>query len=612
MDRRGRSVSRFRLRLCLVAILCVGAVGAATARAAEFGRFLPPDKAFRFSAHAAPGVAELSWRIAKGYYLYKRRFEVKSDNAVLGAVVFPSGQTEDDPNFGKVIVYHRAVTLKVPIDRAPASGPLHIAVTYQGCAESGLCYAPITKHVSLSLPAAPPGGAAATSHSSGGVTGATTVSRQGRLANLVEHANPAWFVLVFFGLGLLLAFTPCVLPMVPVLAGVIGGESGRLSARRGLALSLVYVLAMALVYTAAGVGAGFAGTGLQGVFEAPWIIGLFAAIFVVLAGGLFGLYALRLPRAMTDRLTRWSGRQRGGTWVGAGFMGALSALIVSPCVAAPLAGALIVIGQSGEPVRGGIALFALALGMGAPLVVFGTVAGRLLPRAGGWMTVVERLLGVAMLAYAVWLLGRIVPAPLTLVLWGLTGIVAALFLGVFERQDREAGPGARLARAAGIGALLWAVALVVGGAAGGNDPLLPLRAFAGGGLPGRATRPTVAYQPVSTPAQLQVALSRAATARRPVMVDFYADWCTSCLEMEHTTLRDPRVQAALAQMEVLRVDVTNDTAAGRALMRRYGLYGPPAYILYDAAGKRLTADTVVGFMRPPAFLAHLRRALSSS
>jgi len=601
-------------RLLVAAAVAAAAAGAA--HAADYGRFLPPQKAFQLSATPQPGAVRLHWTIADKYYLYKRQFKIEAVTGAIGKIDYPAGQTKDDPNFGRVVVYHHGVDLTVPVTQRPSGGSVELAVTYQGCAEAGLCYPPITKHLTLDVPPAAAkagtaggGAAGADAGRASGATGSNG-NEQDRLAALVEHANPVWFVLVFFALGVLLAFTPCVLPMVPILAGVVGGEAGRLSTRRGLFLSVVYVLAMALIYTGAGVAAGFAGTGLQAAFQAPWVIGLFAAVFVILAGSLFGFYPLRLPSALMGRLDRLSGRQRGGTWLGAAFMGALSALIVSPCVAAPLAGALIVVGQAGEPVRGGVALFALSLGMGAPLIVFGTVAGRLLPRAGNWMVTVERLLGVAMLAYAVWLVGRVAPAPVALVLWGLTGILAAVFLGVFERMEAGAGPGARLARAAGLAALVWALALMVGGAAGARDPLQPLAplAGAGGGGAAQATSP-LAYHPVKSPAALDSALNQAASAQRPVMVDFYADWCTSCLEMEHTTFRDPKVRAALARMQVLRVDVTANTADDRALLRRYGLYGPPGYVFYGADGRRVHNDTVVGYMAAPEFLGRLQRVL---
>jgi len=610
MDRRQRHRAVRRLIAAAAAVLAVHA--APLWAGGDSGRFLPPDQAFQLAGHGSPDGVELHWRIADGYYLYKRRFKIKAVSGRLGSPVFPPGDVKQDPNFGRVVVYHHQVTLSVPVARRPADGTVRLAITYQGCADAGLCYAPITRQVVVSMPAAT-GAADTTSGQQAQTSAGPSLSEQGRLARLVQQSSPVWFVLVFFGLGVLLAFTPCVLPMVPVLAGIIGGERERLSWRRGLGLSLAYVISMALVYTALGVAAGFAGTGLQGLFEAPWLIALFAAVFVLLAGSLFGFYELRLPASFTDRVAALSGRQRGGTWIGAVLMGALSALIVSPCVAAPLAGAVIVIGQAGEPARGGLALFALALGMGAPLIAYGTLAGRFLPRSGGWMSAIQRLLGVVMLAYAVWLLSRILPPPVTLALYGLVGIVAAVFLGAFDRLSPGSSAGRRVGKSVGLAALVWALALLVGAAAGGRDPLSPLAGLASGGGSGVSSRaPGPAYHPVHSVAELQKALATAVTAHRPVMVDFYADWCTSCLEMEHTTFRDKTVRAALARMQVLRADVTADTPSSRALLKRFGLYGPPAYLFYDARGKALSGDTVVGYEGVPVFMAHLRRALNGA
>lgn len=594
---------------------CLLAVGllslAAPAEALNYGRFLPPDQAFRLSARARPGAVALSWRIADGYYLYRKRFKVVAETGGIGTVDFPAGEIKDDPNFGRVVVYRHQVTLQIPVAQRPADGRMKLAVTYQGCADAGLCYTPITKHLAVDLPAAS-GGVASSAGRPQAPPATGPPAAQDRLAALVERSNPGWFALVFFGLGVLLAFTPCVLPMIPILAGVIGGAGTKLTTRRAFLLSLAYVLAMACVYTAAGVAAGFAGAGLQAFFQAPWVIAVFAAVFVALAAALFGLYELRLPSAVQNRITALSVGRRGGTWFGAAALGALSALIVSPCVAAPLAGALIVIGQAGEPFRGGIALAALSLGMGAPLLVFGTVAGRLLPKAGAWMETLERLLGVVLLAFAVWLLGRIIPAPGTLVLWGLVGILASVFLGVFERADPSIGAARRLVRALGLGAFAWALMLLVGGAAGGVDPLRPLAVFTGGSSPAARPLPTLSYQAVNSVPELQGSLARAAAMHRPVMVDFYADWCTSCHEMDRTTFRDPAVRALLSQMQVLRVDVTRNTAADRDLLRRYGLYGPPAYLFFDANGRYLADDAVVGFLAAPRFLARARRALNPS
>lgn len=590
------------------AVLVAAGIALGSARAADFGRFLQPDQAFRLTTSAVPGVAVLTWKVADGYYLYRKRFQIEATAGAIGTPEMPAGEVKNDPNFGRVVVYRKQVSIRVPVTKLAGDGNLGLSVTYQGCADAGLCYTPITKHVTIAVPR-PGGGAAAAA--TGPPGGAAAGSEQGRLAQLIERSNPVWFALVFFGLGILLAFTPCVLPMIPVLAGVVGGAGGATSARRGFSLSVVYVLAMAVVYTAAGVAAGLAGAGLQAYFQMPWVIALFAAVFVALAASLFGLYELRVPAAVLGRLTRWSGRQRGGTWVGAAVMGALSALIVSPCVAAPLAGALIVIGRAGQPLRGGIALFALALGMGAPLVAFGTVAGRLLPKAGAWMVLVERILGVALLAFAVWLLGRIVPGPVTLALWGLVGILGSVLIGAFDPLDDDAGPARRLGKGAALAAFAYAVVLLAGAAAGSADPLAPLAGLAGRSAPAAATA-AYSYRPVRSVPELERAVARAAAAGRPVMLDFYTDWCTSCHEMDHTTLRNPAVLAGLRRMQVLRADVTRNTAADRALLQRYGLYGPPAYVFFDGSGRLLADDTVVGYQSAGPFLNHVRRALGPS
>ncbi|MGH8273778.1 MAG: protein-disulfide reductase DsbD, partial [Gammaproteobacteria bacterium] len=580
--------------LGLLATLAATTVPVAMATSA-YGKFLPPDQAFQLQARTMPNAILLDWRIADGYYLYRKKFKIVATHGTVGKAYFPPGETKNDPNFGRSEVYRREVRVTLPYKQIPADGRVALTVTYQGCADAGLCYPPITKHLNIMV--TPPakqatgGGSTASGGAGGGpVAGSGSAqSAQGHLANLVEHANPFWFFVVFFALGVLLAFTPCVLPMVPILAGILGKDRSG-SARRGFALSLVYVLAMAVVYTAAGVAAGFVGTGLQGFFQTSWIIALFAAIFVVLALSLFGLYELRLPAAITNRLSAASGRTNGASWAGAAGMGALAALIVSPCIAAPIAGALVVIGQAGEPTRGGIALAALALGMGAPLVVYGTVAGRLLPKAGRWMTLIERLLGIAMLAYAAWLLGRILPAPVILVLWGAIGLLAALVLGVFKRPMLVRDHG--LTRGAGVVAGLAGLVLIAGGVAGGTNPLAP---FAGLRAMPQAEAMALPYTPVQSVAALKTQLAQASAVGRPVMVAFSADWCTSCLEMDHKTLHNPAVRRALARMTLLKVDVTDNTPAERQLLKHFGLYGPPAYLFFDRCGRRLNAQEVVGF-----------------
>lgn len=598
------------LGLCL--FLSIGALVAVQPALAgsAYGKYLPPDKAFQLSARPRAQSVVLDWQIADGYYLYRKRFEIKADSGVIGKAQFPPGKMENDPNFGKVEVYRREVRAEVPVSKIPDDGRLALTVVYQGCADAGLCYAPITKHLTVQMnkKASAGGGASAAMGGGAGGSGAGVVqSEQGRLASVVEHANPLWFVLVFFGLGVLLSFTPCVLPMVPILGGILGKSGEQGGAKRGFMLSLVYVLAMAAVYTGAGVGAGFIGVGLQGFFQTPWVIGVIAAIFVALALSLFGLYELRLPSAVTERLNAAGGRTRGGSVWGAAGMGVIAALVVSPCVAAPIAGALIAIGQAGVPARGGLALAALSLGMGAPLIVYGTIAGRFLPRAGRWMIMIERLLGVAMLAYAAWLLGRVIPAPVVLVVWGALGLLTAFLLGVFKRPvfARERG----FARGAGFLAALAGVVLIIGGAAGGTSPLAPFEGFRA--MP-RAEAMGLNYRSVASVEALKAQIARASAANQPVMVDFYADWCTSCVEMEQTTLRNARVRMKLEKFRVLRVDVTDNTSAARALLGHFGLYGPPAYLFFDRGGRQLARANVVGFMTTAQFLDRLKLALGAS
>jgi thiol:disulfide interchange protein DsbD len=594
----------------LAALLTFVAAPMASA-ANPYGKFLPPDKAFQLSAHPRAHSVVLDWQIHDGYYLYLKKFKVAATHGKIGKAQFPPGKMKNDPNFGKVEVFRREVRAKVPVTKIPSDDRVALTVTYQGCADAGLCYPPITKHLHLRLKqggAQAAGGGSTVNGGAGGAGAAgsgptSTQSAQGHLASLVQHANPLWFVAVFFALGVLLAFTPCILPMVPILAGVLGKDRAG-GARRGFALSLIYVLAMAAVYTGAGVAAGFAGTSLQGFFQTPWIIALFAAVFVALALSLFGLYELRIPAAVTNRLTLISANRSGTSFFGAGAMGALAALVVSPCIAAPIAGALIAIGQAGVPARGAIALAALSLGMGTPLLVYGTVAGKFLPKAGRWMGVIEKILGVAMLAYAIWLLGRILPAPVILVLWGALGLLTAFLLGVFKRPFVASERG--LARGAGALVGLAGLVLIVGGATGGASPLAP---FAGFRAMPRAEAMALNYHPVTSVASLKTQLARAAKAGRPTMIEFRADWCTACLDMEHTTFKKPAVHQALSKMTLLKVDVTDNTPAERKLLKHFGLYGPPAYLFFDRCGRPLHAQDVVGYLAANKFLPHVHTAL---
>jgi thiol:disulfide interchange protein DsbD len=572
--------------------------------------FLPPDVAFRVAARVeAPDRVRLSWAIAPGYYLYQSRlkFATTSPGMSLAPPELPDGDTKTDEYFGKQVVYHMELIAHLGVRRAANAGSqLDLAVTYQGCAEAGLCYPPITRPFKLDLTSgtALAGGGSTNGNgvSGGGAAAAQPfVSEQDRLALLIRRGHLAAIVATFFGLGLLLAFTPCVLPMVPILSGLIAGQGSSVTTLRAFLLSLTYVLGMAVTYTLAGAAFAAAGHQVQAVFQQPWIVILFAALFLALALSMFGLYTLQMPAAIQTRLTASSNRQRAGTFGGVAIMGALSALVVTACVAPALVGALVVISEGGDIYRGALALFAMSLGMGAPLLVIGTSAGRLLPKAGPWMDTVKQLFGAMMLGVAAWMLSRLVPDRIALLLYVIPAIAVAV---VLWRQG--AGGALRyLGRATALAAGVYALMLGLGSARGGTDPLRPL-----------ATAPTAAaelpFAPVASVAELDRAVSAATAAGRPVMLDFYADWCVSCKEMEHDTFSDPQVRAAMARMTLLRADVTANNDEDRALLKRFGIFGPPTIAFYGADGQERRNYRVVGYMTAPAFAQVLARVTAAA
>lgn len=554
--------------------------------------FLPPEEAFQLRIVAAERDAvQLEWQLADGYYLYRQQFgfEVDGDaDVTIGTPVFPEGTPHEDEFFGKQEVYYDNVIVQLPID-AGENESFSLNVRYQGCADAGLCYPPTFQTVDVDL-----SGSSASSTAAPGIVKADeseatmALSEQDQLARLITDSRLAWVVLAFLGFGLLLTFTPCVLPMVPILSSIIAGQKN-LTTRKAFLLSLVYVLAMALTYTAAGVLAGLFGANLQAMFQNPYVLAAFSAVFVLLALSMFGFYELQVPAALQTRLSRLAGNQQGGTTAGVAIMGVFSALIVGPCVAAPLAGALIVIGQSGDPVRGGIALFSLAIGMGIPLLLVGTSAGRFVPRAGAWMSTVKSVFGVLLLALAIYMLGRVLPAAIVVAMWSTLAIVSAVYMGAFA----PARIGwQKLWKGVGIVVFTWGIALLIGLASGHADVLAPLKGFTGGSA---ATEESLAFKRIKTVADLEREVLQAAAFDQPVMLDFYADWCISCKEMERYTFSDPAVQAALANTLLLQADVTANDADDQALLKHFGLYGPPGIIFFDREGDELRHLRVIGF-----------------
>ena len=579
--------------------------------------FLPPEQAFRFDALPdGTDRVRLNWEIAEGYYLYHARIKVvtSSTSAQLGAPQFPPGQVKTDEYFGKQEVYHHELVVSVPVARAKGGAlDLPLEVTYQGCADAGLCYPPQTKTLTVHLP----DGTAASGSGRGGLSaaggGGTAQAAASSIAPRAAFLSQEWFsnalrgnlliaLACFYLGGLVLSCTPCVLPMVPILSGIIVGSGRHITARKSFALSVSYVLGMALTYAVAGVASAAAGKEVQAMFQQWWVIALFAAIFLVLALSMFGLFTLQMPATVQSRLAELSNRQSAGTFGGVALMGALSALIVTTCVAPVLVGALLVISQTGAVARGGAALFAAGIGMGTPLLIVGASAGKLLPKPGPWMDLVKKLFGVLMLGVSVWMLARIVPERMVLALWSVPALILAwlLWSGMRERSALVWG-----LRVAGIAAGLYGVALAAGFALGGTDPLAPIPGFA---------KPVSAltFRPIRSVADLDREVTQARAGGRSVLVDFSADWCTSCKEMERYTFTDPTVQAALSNTVLLRANVTQNDADDQALLRHFGIFGPPTIAFYGTDGRERAAYRVVGYMGAQAFAARTRAALHAS
>ncbi len=580
---------------------------------------LPPDQSFQVAISVRDAdtlIARLT--PAKDYYLYRSRikFDVAdSPGITIAGVSLPAGDMKEDPTFGKEEVYHHPVDAVIALKRSGgAANRLTLRASYQGCNEPlGVCYPPIEKTFTVTLIAASQGGSTLQASTAGlpeppaglarpqGIVG--DISDAEGIHGLFAHSSSWAVVAAFFGFGLLLAFTPCMLPMIPILSGIIVGHGKHVTRRHAFGLPLVYVLAMALTYALAGVAAGLAGTLLSSYLQNPWVLGGFAAIFVLLALSMFGLYELQLPASIQTRLAGAAGRITGGRVAGVFLMGMLSALIVGPCVAAPLAGALLYIGQTHDVALGGLALFSLAIGMGVPLLVIGTTAGTLLPRAGGWMKSVQRLFGVMMLAVAIYLVSPVIPALVHIILWSLLLIMSAMYLHAIDPLPVDAPGYRRLGKGVGVIALVTGVALLVGALSGSRDPLQPLAGVraADAGIPASVEN---AFRPVRNLAELQTQLQ--AAQGRYVMLDFWAEWCVSCKEMDRFTFSDPQVKARLKDVLLLRADVTANNADDEALLKHFGLFGPPGIIFFDRQGKEI-GRRVIGFMDADQFIRRLNQ-----
>ncbi|KQZ27750.1 protein-disulfide reductase DsbD [Duganella sp. Root1480D1] len=603
--------------LSLFVLLFAGA-----ARADE--EFLDPQVAFKFSAKVVEGKAiAVTYEIADGYYMYRERFKFVADGATLGEPQIPPGKVKYDETFAKnVETYRHQVTIVIPVE---APGPFTLKATSQGCSEKGLCYSPMESSARLmvvggssaangggvfgigarqgaasvqqSVPGAPAAAGVDTPVAPVATTApvapaASSDSEMGKIESALKGGSLLVIAPLFILLGLGLAFTPCVLPMVPILSSIIVGDGSSGNRSRGFVLSVSYSLGMAIVYTALGVAAGLIGQGLSAALQNPWVLGFFGLGMAVMALSMFGVYDLQVPASMQSRLAGASNRQSGGKLAGVFAMGAISALIVGPCVAAPLAGALVYISQTRDVLVGGSALFSMALGMSIPLLLVGISAGALVPRAGIWMQAVKRFFGVLMLAMALWLVAPVLPGKVQMIGWAILGVGYAFFLLTHER-------GKWLPKVIAAFFAAFGLIQVAGLATGSADPLHPIERLAG-----RADR-HLQFTRIKTVADLDQMLAQ--TGGKTVILDFYADWCVSCKEMEKLTFIDPAIQQRLADTILLQIDVTENNEADKAMLQRFTLFGPPGIIMFNAAGQEIPDSRVIGFQDTGKFLRSLQK-----
>jgi thiol:disulfide interchange protein DsbD len=593
--------------------------------------FLPPDQAFAVEASVSDAHTVLAnFKVTPSYYLYRDKvsFNVKSGSAKIGKLNMPQGDLKHDPNFGDMMVFHQSFQVEVAlINNSPAAQNIVLEATYQGCSENGLCYPPIVKEIKLLLPAS----ASATSVSpataapikpkiastlkapaqtdpvvSQSITkpnSASAPSENSKIAQIFKQKSFWLVVTFFFGAGLLLALTPCVFPMIPILSGIIVGRGHHVTKMHGFLLSLAYVLGMAVTYAAVGIAAGLSGSLLSSALQTPWVLGSFAAVFVLLSLSMFGFYELQLPSALQSKLSGTSNRLHGGHLSGVFVMGALSAIIVSPCVAAPMAGALLYIGQTHDALLGGVALFALAMGMGVPLLLVGASAGALLPKAGAWMEAIKNIFGVMMLGVAIWLVSSLLPLGVAMALWAALLILSAVYLHALDALPHNASGWNKLGKGIGIIVLLLGIALLIGALSGARDIMRPLSSLGGGQA---AAQSQMQFERVKNLAELDARVAQA--HGKTVMLDLYADWCVSCKEMENITFADAKVQAQLKNTLLLQIDLTANNDDDKALLKRYALFGPPAILFFDRQGSELSDFRVIGYQNPEQFLAWIKNA----
>ncbi|HNI62797.1 MAG TPA: protein-disulfide reductase DsbD [Agitococcus sp.] len=580
--------------------------------------YLEVGQAFQPVVKTTDGHVQMSFTIADGYYLYKKRISIQStDNnhpVVMGDGQFSQkAEIKNDPNFGRVEIFHKTLAVEIPVY---AQNPQDVGqittvkAIYQGCSQQGLCYPPQTIKANVKLlqlaptPTVDTDNLTTVNNSASVGSKKTDTSDANSLSQFLAGSSLGLILATFLVLGIGLSFTPCVLPMVPILSGIIAGQGQGLSAKRGFLLSLSYVVGMATTYALAGMAVGYFGASanLSAWMQSPVVLSVFAGIFVLLALAMFGFYELRLPAFIQDRLSNLNQKQQGGTYFGVLLMGILSALVVSPCVSAPLAGALLYISSTGDMWLGGAALLALGLGMGTPLLLIGVGGGSLIPKAGSWMVVVKSVFGVLLLMVAIWLLSRFLAGAVTLVLWGLLLIVCGILMGALD--NTQAG-WQRFWKGLGVALLVWGVLLLVGAANGQSNPLRPLQ-FSSTSNKELSNKTELTFRKVNNAQELEVALAEAKQQGKVALLDFYADWCVACVEMAHDTFSSPIVANALKPVVLLQADITSNDDNAQAMLKRFGLFGPPSVLFFNDQGQELRALRVMGSMDAEQFVEHIK------
>lgn len=580
---------------------------------------LDPEVAFKvLTGEPTNGAIPVIWQITDGYYLYRDKFKfevLQPAGAETGNIEISAGKLKHDEFFGEVEVNRNQATALVSLASLQGADQVTLKVGYQGCADLGICYPPQSKEFQIAIvPAVATDGTGSTGSgntlkvASAALTenkSQLPVAEQDRLAASLGGDNRWKTILAFFGMGILLTFTPCVLPMIPILSSIIVGNGEKIGTGRAFTLSLIYVLAMAFTYTIAGVIIGLTGENIQATLQHPYVLSVFAILFVVLAASMFGLFEIQMPSFVQNRLTSVSNKQKSGSFSGVATMGFLSALIVGPCVTAPLVGALIYIGQTGDAVLGGAALFALSMGMGVPLLIIGTSFGKYLPTAGPWMDAIKNVFGVMLLGVAIWMLDRVIPTWATMALFAVLLIVVGMFMGAFDQTPADAKGWRRIVKGVGYISLVYGTLLIIGVATGNGTLLKPLSGLAGGSGQTAGVSDHVTFQQVKGIQNLEAVLASAQAQNKPVILDFYADWCVSCKEMEAFTFTDPEVSQQMKRAVLLQADVTDNDEMDKALLRKYGIFGPPAIMFYSVDGVEQKNARVVGYMPADKFSKHL-------